>query len=85
MVKVGDHVIYCDSKGIDHNALVQIVWGPECVNLVFIAADENKKDQYGRQIEHQTSVTHAGPTTAHGRYWRLLTEEAVPYSPPVSQ
>lgn len=49
-VTVGGRVVYCDEFARDHDALVTAVWGPNCVNVVFVTSDEDRKDQYGRQI-----------------------------------
>ena len=56
MVKVGDPVRFVDSKGVEFDALVQHVWTETCINLVFVSGDENRKDNYGRQVEHVTSL-----------------------------
>jgi hypothetical protein len=83
--EVGDHVIYTDKNGNDQNALVQVGWSEPCCNVVFVSSDKDKQDRYGRQIEHETSVSHAsGPGIAHGRYWRWPGEEKRAYKPPES-
>ena len=71
-LEVGSNVVYVDQYGKPHNALVTVVWGdptgqPGC-NVVFVSADESKRDQYGSQIERETSVVHATLQSAHGRY-----------------
>jgi len=85
---VGDHVIFHDSKGNPHNAVLTAVWGPEkafndhgqvpCVNLVYVSADNEREDTYGRQIERETSLVHAANQPAHGMYWRWPEEEINP-------
>lgn len=80
--EIGDAVIYTDEVGVDHNALIQCVWSDTCVNFVFISGDENKKDSYGRQIEHKTSMQHVSKAGAYGFYWRWPGEERNPYQPP---
>lgn len=80
--KVGDHVIWVDSLGRQCNALVTTVWNPKLVNLVFVSLDENKKDQYGRQIEHATSCSYKAEYHAHGYYWMWPGDEPIPYNPP---
>ena len=82
IAKIGDVVIWHDARGKPFNALVQCVWSPECINVVIISGDENKKDTYGRQIEHMTSCTHLNPSSAHGFYWRWPDEPAKPYEEP---
>lgn len=80
--EIGEPVIYCDPKGIDHPALVTIDWG-RCINVVFVTPDETRKDQYGRQIVHETSVSDAdSDSTVHGRYWRFPEDERIAYQPP---
>lgn len=72
MAKIGDPVIYVDQFGVPHDALLTQVWDQTeapSVNLVIVSADESKKDQYGRQIEHHTSVVHHSYQSAAGRKW----------------
>lgn len=71
---VGDVVTYCDEKGVEHNALVTIVHGntaQSCINLVYLSSDETKRDSWGRQIEHASSVQKKSEFTAHGRYFTV--------------
>lgn len=79
-LKVGDHVIYTDSHRKQHEALVTIVWpnmmGDEqsgC-NLVYVVDDESRDDQYGRQIERETSVVHRSYQPAGGVCWHRPDE-----------
>lgn len=78
--KVGDHVLWIDEHGKEHNALVLIVWdkggmAPEypvenpTINLVVVNPDPSRDDSYGRQIERHTSVPSARRTTVRGRCW----------------
>lgn len=82
-VNVGDIVIYHDEVGTPFNALVTsggyeysedktTCW----INVLFVSDDATKKDNYGRQIERASSVSHVSKTTAWGRYWRRPDEEA---------
>ncbi|MEW6212313.1 MAG: hypothetical protein AB1631_28555 [Acidobacteriota bacterium] len=86
--EVRQHVIYCDSRGMDHDAIVTIVWpnmggaGKPGVNLVYVSNDEARQDSYGRQIERATSVSHRSVMNVHGNYWRYTDEERNPYTPP---
>jgi hypothetical protein len=81
--EVGQHVIYVDSVGKPHKALVTVWWGMDengarypyyaegelgC-NVVVISDDELKKDDYGRQIERYTSVVHKSKQAAPAYYW----------------
>lgn len=72
---IGDHVIYVDEYGREHNALVTAIWGidspTKSLNLVYVSDDSAKTDQYGRQIcRDATSVVHESSQPAHGRKWR---------------
>lgn len=75
MKKVGDHVIYVDPKGAEHDALVQIVWSDtdasKCINLVYVSDNLAEKDSYGRQIKHATSIQHKSCMQGvPGNYWK---------------
>jgi hypothetical protein len=77
-MQVGDLVIYHDTKGQPHNALVTAVHGAgpnPCINLAYVSGDESRTDNWGRQIERQGSVVHKSSQTAHGQYWRRLGEK----------
>ena len=74
-VAIGDPVTYVDEYGQEHRALVTAIWGlsspTKSLNLVYVSADENATDQYGRQLaERATSVVHESAQAAHGRKWR---------------
>jgi hypothetical protein len=79
---LGDHVIFTDPKGNDHHALVQTVWTNPTINVLFVSSDENRRDSYGRQVEHATSVPHVSCVTVHGFYWRHPDEQKNEYVPP---
>jgi len=70
-------VSYYDEHGKAHDALVTEVHGPAdqspSVNLLYVADDERKTDQYGQQIERQSSVVHGDDQSAHGNYWTFLS------------
>lgn len=70
MPKVGDSVIYTDPVRVDHSAIVTTVWSADCVNVVYVSADEAKQDQYGRQIERETSVGRYSEANCYGRCFR---------------
>ena len=80
--KIGEPVVWHESDGTPVNAIVTAVWGPKCINVVVVSPDENKQDNYGRQIERRTSCSHKTLTGVHGFYWRFPDEEATPYVPP---
>jgi hypothetical protein len=87
MSLLGKAVVFCDSKMVDHLAMITCVHGEgeaPCVNLVHVSDDPTKQDNYGRQIERVTSVSHGSSGgCAHGFYWRREHEERIPWSPPV--
>jgi len=77
--EIGQHVIYVDPMGIPRDGLVTVWWGdvqsyaapggePGC-NLVFVEGDSARKDSYGRQVSHSTSVVHRSKQAARGNYW----------------
>ena len=81
----GDLVIYHDEVGTPFNALVtagafeyleveRAATG--YLNVLFVSEDVTKKDNYGRQIERASSVSHVSQTTAWGRYWRWPDEKS---------
>lgn len=89
--KVGDHVIYYDSTGKAHKALITGAWDTDSmieypyVNLVYVSSDETKTDSYGRQIERFTSTSHGRANGAcYGNYWLWANEEPNSYRAPSS-
>jgi len=83
-VEVGELVVFLDANRVQHNALLTAVWGEHrigngfdgkpyeswpCVNLVFVVSTDDKQDQYGRQIQRETSVSHFAGSQAPGMYW----------------
>jgi hypothetical protein len=85
-ILVGDTVVYHDTKGLPHNALVTANWGGSdhpLLNLVFVSGNEDRTDNFGRQIERETSVPHKSFGVL-GRYWRRADEAPNPMTPPVS-
>lgn len=71
---VRDVVEFVDPQRQSHTALVTHVWGDAddspTINLVWVSVDDSKHDQYGTQIERNTSVQHESRTTAPGMFWR---------------
>lgn len=80
--ELGRSVIFVDPKGKQHDALVTAVWSDEMINLVYVSSDENRKDTFGRQTEHATSVHYKAGWQAHGNYFMFEGEEPLPYAPP---
>jgi len=77
---IGDGVKVIDQHGVPHDALVSQHWGEgrrtlkegdrmPTVNVAFFSIDPSKTDQYGRQLERESSVPHKSNTDAPGRYW----------------
>ena len=81
-VHLHDLVIWHDSVGKPHNALVTAVWSQNCINVVFVSDDANKQDNYGRQIERATSCNYKTQMNVHGFYWRFVEDEPNPYIAP---
>ncbi len=92
---VGDAVVFHDDHGVARNALITCYHGPpkdeageyigevSCVNLVFVSGEEPRQDQYGRQMEHRSSIPHKGyQGVTFGNYWRWSDEEPIPYRAP---
>lgn len=82
-LNIGDRVIYTDPLQKDHEALVTAVWDeasgapygdPPGCNIIYVVDDESRSDQYGRQIERDTSVVHVSYQAAPGRQWRWPDE-----------
>jgi hypothetical protein len=78
----GDVIVFVDSVGNQHSALVTAWWGPDCCNLVIVSGDEQKRDDYGRQTERYTSVSRKTEGHPHGNYFMEVGEEPLPYTPP---
>jgi hypothetical protein len=82
-VNVGDHIIYTDPRRQQHSALVVEVHdsGVEqrrdslpALNLLYVVDDETRMDQYGRQIERESSVVHHTMNSAGGNCYHLSDE-----------
>lgn len=71
---VGEAVFYQDALHRLHNAIITAVWSSIAVNVVVVSMDENKTDNYGRQIERYTSVTKGSVHGAPGNYWHFIED-----------
>lgn len=88
---VEDSIVFHDPNGKPHNAIATAIHGDKesfekhgsvpCINLVFASGDQNKQDQYGRQLERESSVVHKSSHNAHGNYWRWASEKPNPVIP----
>lgn len=83
IVKEGDHVIFTDTHRRQHSALVTEVWdsGAEqrmdslpALNLLYVVSDDTRMDQYGRQIERESSVVHRKMNSAEANCYQLTSE-----------
>jgi hypothetical protein len=78
-VAAGDHVIVVDEHYEQHHGLVTVVHGTfggayvPCINVVYVSADQGKRDPYGQQVERMSSLQHysQGPNgmPKPGRFW----------------
>lgn len=69
MPVVGGSVVYTNPRGKTCVALVTAVWGINCINLVYVAEEENQTDNYGRKIARESSLMRKSSDSAHGQFW----------------
>jgi hypothetical protein len=90
-LKVGDVVKYVDQKRRVRDALVTCIHSqyPDiekakemygqypCINVVTVMCEDDRKDPYGVQTEHATSVSYynAAYAAAGGFYYRFYSED----------
>lgn len=74
----GTACVYVDPRGRSYDALITEVWGPQCINLVYVNDVEDQRDNYGQKLQRAMSVMHGAIQQAHGNYW-LLPGETRPY------
>lgn len=83
-LEVGHQVVYVDPTGAQIPALVTAIWGDPkgpavpCINLVYVSTDPQRTDNFGRQMERQTSLVHRSAQPAHGNYYMLPDDEPNP-------
>lgn len=70
----GKACVYVDPRGRHYAALITEVWGPQCVNVVYVNDVEEQRDSYGQKLLRSTSVMHGAIQQAHGNYWLLPGE-----------
>lgn len=74
---IGKSVKFADPWGVTHEAFITYCFSvgdddkPMCVNLVYVSDDNDKTDQYGRQITRHTSVMRRNEFTAHGIWFEV--------------
>jgi hypothetical protein len=71
---VGTACVYTDPRGQRFNALITAVWGPQCINLVYVNDVEGQTDSYGQKLLRATSLMHGSIVQAHGNFWMLPGE-----------
>lgn len=72
LLKVGTVVKVKDETGYETYGLVTAVHGPACINVVYLGSDPTKRDPYGVQSEHLSSLQLKSEFTAHGRYYEHI-------------
>lgn len=76
MPQIGDVVTYIDPTRRECNALVTAIFknefgdGKDGLNLVLVSKDTDKDDNYGRQLERQTSIVHLSNQPAKANCWK---------------
>ena len=71
----GTACTFVDPRGKEYDALITEVWGPQCVNVIYVNDHEGQRDNYGQKMMRATSVMHGSVQQAHGNYWLLPGEE----------
>lgn len=74
--------VYVDPRGRAYDALITEVWGPQCVNVIYVNDVEGQRDNYGQKLLRATSVMHGSIQQAHGNYWLLPGEERLALKQP---
>lgn len=80
---VGTSCVYVDPRGRSYDALITAVWGPQCINVVYVNDVEGQTDCYGQKLLRNTSVMHGSIQQAHGNYWLLPGETRPNLAQPV--
>lgn len=68
-----------DEEGIilnDYGPVGEGGW--PCINLLIVSPNPDCQDQYGRQLERESSVVHQADSSAHGYCFRFTNEELDP-------
>jgi hypothetical protein len=73
----GKACVYFDPRGRAYDALITEVWGPQCVNIVYVNDNEEQRDSYGQKLLRSTSLMHGSVQQAHGNYFLLPGETRV--------
>jgi len=75
---VGSACTFYDTRGRAYPALITAVWGPQCINLIYVNDVEGQTDSYGQKMIRSSSVMHGSFQQAHGNYWMLPGEDRTP-------
>ena len=78
----GTVVDFYDPRGRRYDALITEVWGPQCVNLIYVNDVEGQKDSYGQKMLRQSSVMHGSYMQAHGNFWLKKGEKPAEHNQP---
>ena len=78
----GTVVDYYDPVGRRYDALITEVWGPQCINVVFVNDVEGQRDNYGQKLARATSLGHGSLVQAHGNFWLAKGEKKFPHNIP---
>ena len=78
----GTAVDFYDPRGRRYDALITEVWGPQCVNVVYVNDVEGQRDNYGQKLCRATSIMHGSITQAHGYFWLAKGEKKFPHNMP---
>ena len=72
---IGTAVVFYDTRGKAYPALVTNVFGPQCLNCVYVNDVEGQTDAYGQKLLRASSVIHGSVQQAHGYFWLKVGEE----------
>ena len=67
----GQFCVFVDPVGKEFPALITEVWGPQCVNVVYVTDDAAQSDTYGLKLVRNTSCMHMNVQQAHGNFWYM--------------
>ena len=78
----GIAVDFYDPRGKRYDALVTEVWGPQCINVVYVNDVEGQRDNYGQKLQRATSLMHGSIQQAHGNFWLEKGEKPYQHNMP---
>ncbi len=79
---VGTACVFFDTRGRAYPALITNVFGPQCVNVVYVNDVEGQKDAYGQKLIRASSVIHGSMQQAHGYFWLKVGEDRPAHTMP---